>query len=47
MVTMSYLREVVRKNKNGTVVTYYEEVESHRVNGDITIGNVVEILRLF
>ncbi len=33
MVTMSYLRKVVRKNKNGTVVTYYEEVESHRING--------------
>ena len=35
MVTMSYLREVVRKNKNGSVVTYYEEVESHRVNGKV------------
>ena len=35
MVTMSYLRKVVRKNKNGTVVTYYEEVESHRINGKV------------
>ena len=35
MVTVSYLREVVRKNKNGTVVTYYEEVESHRINGKV------------
>jgi hypothetical protein len=32
---MSYSRKVVRKNKNGTVVTYYEEVESHRVNGKV------------
>ena len=35
MVTMPYSRKVVRKNKNGTVVTYYEEVESHRVNGKV------------
>ena len=40
MVTMSYLREVVRKNKNGTVVTYYEEVESHRVNGKVVQKHV-------
>ena len=32
---MPYSRKVVRKNKNGTVVTYYEEVESHRVNGKV------------
>ena len=35
MVTMPYSRKVVRKNKNGTVVTYYEEVESHRINGKV------------
>ena len=40
MVTMSYLREVVRKNKNGTVVTYYEEVESHRVNGKVVQAHI-------
>ncbi len=35
MITMPYTRKVVRKNKDGTVVTYYEEVESHRVNGKV------------
>ena len=32
---MSFVREVVRKNKDGTVVKYYEEVESYRINGKV------------
>ena len=28
---MSYIRKVIRKNKNGSVKTYYEEVQSIRI----------------
>ena len=32
---MSFVREVVRKNKDGTVVKYYEEVEFYRIDGRV------------
>lgn len=32
---MTYIREVKRKNKDGTTVKYYEEVESYRINGKV------------
>ena len=35
MISMSFIREVVRKNKNGTVVKYYEEVETYRIDGKV------------
>jgi hypothetical protein len=30
---MAYIRKFVRKNKDGTIKTYYAEVESHWING--------------
>lgn len=33
---MAYIRKVVRKNKDGTVKVYYEEVESIRIGKKIT-----------
>ena len=32
---MSFIREINRKNKDGTVATYYAEVESYRINGKV------------
>ena len=32
---MSFIREINRKNKDGTVATYYAEVESDRINGKV------------
>lgn len=33
---MSFIRKVVRKNRDGTTKIYYEEVESVRISGRVT-----------
>ena len=42
------MREVIRQNKNGTVLKYYEEVESYRIKGKIKQRHilVMDSLRL-
>ena len=45
---MYFMREVIRQNKNGTVLKYYEEVESYRIKGKIKQRHilVMDSLRL-
>ena len=35
MIRMPFIRENVKKRKDGTTVKYFEEVESYRINGKV------------